>query len=100
VQEDGLNPSVELARIGGVERVMQAVEFAQRGVRAFAVTILGPGHVYHSKPEHARPSLLIGYGSILDEDIALGICELAALTCASASRGSRHPTRGRTPPEA
>ena len=88
----GTHLLVELPRSVDERALVDAASRA--GIRIY------PGHVYHSKPEHARPSLLIGYGSILDEDIALGIRELAALTRASASRGSRHPTRGRTPPEA
>ena len=88
----GTHLLVELPRSIDERALVDAASRA--GIRIY------PGHVYHSKPERARPSLLLGYGSILDEDITLGIRELAALARASASRRSRHLTQGRTPPAA
>jgi len=88
----GTHLLVELPRSVDERALVDAA--ARAGIRVYA------GRIYHSKPERARPSLLLGYGSILDEDIPLGIRELAALVRASAFRGSRHPTRGHTPPAA
>jgi len=38
-----------------------------------------PGHLYYSKPSPASPSLLLGYGSIQEENIEPRVKRLAEL---------------------
>jgi GntR family transcriptional regulator/MocR family aminotransferase len=57
----------------GIEEASLVDAAAHAGIRVY------PGHVYYSKPSRPRPSLLLGYGAIQEENIEPGVKRLAEL---------------------